>query len=75
MIYLVHEFIMGEWSATIKACRDLRDANYTIEQIMKDERLEQKKFFIKGGVIYTEYWFVTNSDITFMIQTIKLTES
>lgn len=55
MIYLVHEFIMGEWNATIKACRDLRDANYTIEQIMEDEGLKQKKFFIKGGTIYTEY--------------------
>lgn len=75
MIYLVQEFIMGEWSATIKACKNLLDAKYTIEQIMEDEGLEQKKFFLKGGVIYTEYWFVTNSNIAFMIQTIKLTES
>ena len=75
MIYLVHEFIMGEWNATIKACKHLYDASSTIEQIMEDEGLKQKKFFMKGGVIYTEYWIVTNSEITFMIQTIKLTES
>lgn len=73
MIYLVQEFIMGEWSATIKACKHLFDASSTIEQIMEDEGLEQKEFFIKGNPIYTEYWFVTNGEKTFMIQTIKLT--
>lgn len=75
MIYLVQEFIMDEWSATIKACRNLFDASSTIEQIMEDEGLEQKKFFTNGNPIYTEYWFVTNGEKTFMIQTIKLTES
>ena len=74
MIYLVQEFIMGEWSATIKACRNLFDASSTIEQIMEDEGLEQKEFFTEGNPIYTEYWFVTNGEKTFMIQTIKLTE-
>lgn len=73
MIYLVQEFIMDEWSATIKACKILFDATCTIEQIMEDEGLEQKEFFIKGNPIYTEYWFVTNGEKTFMIQTIKLT--
>lgn len=75
MIYLVHEFIMGEWSATIKACKHLYEASSTIEQIMEEEGLEQKEFFTEGNPIYTEYWFVTNGEKTFMIQTIKLTES
>lgn len=75
MIYLVQEFIMGEWSATIKACKNLLDANCAIEEIMGNERLELKEFFIEGNPIYTEYWFVTNGEKTFMIQTIKLTES
>ena len=75
MIYLVQEFIRGEWSATIKACKHLYDAGATIEQIMKDEGLEQKEFFTEGSLIYTEYWIVTNGEKTFMIQTIKLTES
>lgn len=74
-IYLIQEFIMDEWNATIKACRNLLDANSTIEQIMKDEGLKQKDFFTNGNPIYTEYWFITNSEKTFMIQTIKLTES
>lgn len=73
MIYLVQEFIMGEWSATIKACKNLLDANGAIEEIMGNERLELKEFFIEGNPIYTEYWFVTNGEKTFMIQTIKLT--
>jgi hypothetical protein len=75
MIYLVQEFIMGEWSATIKACKNLFDANCAIEQIMGNEGLELKEFFIEGNPIYTEYWFVTDGEKTFMIQTIKLTES
>lgn len=75
MIYLVQEFIMGEWSATIKACKYLYDASSAVEQIMEDEGLEQKEFFIEGNPIYTEYWFITNGEKTFMIQTIKLTES
>lgn len=75
MIYLIHEFITGEWSATIKACKHLYDANSTIEQIMEDERLELKEFFTEGNPIYTEYWFITNGEKTFMIQTIKLTKS
>lgn len=75
MIYLVQEFIMGEWSATIKACRNLFDASSTIEQIMEEEGLEQKEFFTEGNPIYTEYWVITNGEKTFMIQTIKLTES
>lgn len=73
MIYLVQEFIMDEWSATIKACRNLFDASSTIEQVMEEEGLEQKEFFTNGNPIYTEYWFVTNGEKTFMIQTIKLT--
>ena len=73
MIYLVQEFIMDEWSATIKACKNLFDASCIIDQIMEDEGLERKEFFTKGNPIYTEYWFVTNGEKTFMIQTIKLT--
>lgn len=73
MIYLVQEFIMEDWSATIKACKNLYDASSAVEQIMEDEGLQQKEFFIKGNPIYTEYWFVTNGEKTFMIQTIKLT--
>ena len=73
MIYLVQEFIMGEWSATIKACKNLLEANGVIEQIMGNERLELKEFFTEGNPIYTEYWFITNGEKTFMIQTIKLT--
>jgi hypothetical protein len=73
MIYLVQEYIMGEWSAAIKACKYLYDAKSTIEQIMENERLELKEFFTEGNPIYTEYWFVTNGEKTFMIQTIKLT--
>ena len=75
MIYLVQEFIMGEWSATIKAYKHLSDARFTIEQIMEEEGLEQKEFFTEGNPVYTEYWFITNGEKTFMIQTIKLTES
>lgn len=75
MIYLVQEFIMDEWVATIKACKNLYEASSTIEQIMEEEGLEQKEFFTKGNPIYTEYWFITNGEKTFMIQTIKLTES
>lgn len=75
MIYLVQEFIMGEWSATIKACTHLFDASSTVEQIMEDEGLEQEEFYTEGGPIYTEYWFITNGEKTFMIQTIKLTKS
>ena len=73
MIYLVQEFIRGEWSATIKACKNLLDAKSTIEQVMEDEGLEEKEFSIEGNPIYTEYWFVTNGEKIFMIQTIKLT--
>lgn len=75
MIYLVQEFIMGEWSATIKACKHLYEASSAIERIMEDEGLERKEFFIEGNTIYTEYWFLTNGEKSFMIQTIKLTES
>lgn len=75
MIYLVQEFIMGEWSATIKACKHLYEASSTIERIMEDEGLEQKEFYTEGNPIYTEYWFLTNGEKSFMIQTIKLTES
>ena len=75
MIYLVQEFIMGEWSATIKACKHFYEANSTIERIMEDEGLERKEFYIEGNPIYTEYWFLTNGEKSFMIQTIKLTES
>jgi len=75
MIYLVQEFIMGEWSATIKACKHVCEASSTIEQIMEDEGLERKEFYIEGNSIYTKYWFITNGEKIFMIQTIKLTES
>lgn len=47
MIYLVQEFIMDEWAATIKACKYLSDASFTIEQIMEEEGLEQKRIFCK----------------------------
>ena len=73
MIYLVQEFIMGEWSATIKACKNLFDASSTIEQIMEDEELEQEEFYTNDNPLYTEYWIITNGEKTFMIQTIKLT--
>lgn len=72
MIYLVHEFIMGQWFATIGAYKQLYTASSTIEQIMEDEGLEQKEFFTEGGPIFTEYWFITNGGKTFMIQTTKL---
>ena len=75
MIYLIHEFIVDEWVATIKACEHFYDANSTVEQIIEDEGLEEKEFFTNGNPIYTEYWFITNGEKTFMIQTIKLTES
>lgn len=72
MIYLVHEFIMGEWMVTVGAYQQLFDASSIIERIMGNERLELEKFFTED-VIYTKYWFITNKEKTFMIQTIKLT--
>ena len=72
MIYLVQEFIMGEWSATIKACKNLHNAISTIRQIMEDEGLEQKEFMTEGTPIYPEYWYITNGQKTFMIQKVEL---
>ena len=58
MIYLVQEFIMDEWSATIKACKNLFDASCTIEQIMEDEKFETYDDGGTSDIFYEEEYMI-----------------
>ena len=71
-IYIVQEFIYGEWSATIGAYTQIENAFKAIERIMEEEQLRQKDFFTEGTSPFTEYWLITNGAKTFEIQTMSL---
>ena len=67
-IYIVQEFIHGEWNATIGAYTQIENALEAIGRIMEEELLTEKEFFIEGTPPFSEYWLITNGAKTFEIQ-------
>ena len=57
MIYIVQEFLYGEWSATIGAYTQIENAFEAIGRIMEEEQLRQKDYFTEGTSPFTEYSF------------------